>query len=367
MSWDEVAHAVSILQVNLLERSILSNDRNVESTVESSEIRKNEIMTSLRELFYGLKDSRDRNEVLHIHYGENQRMTCMPHDSGIGYYVALIVEKMYLNVLTKTYSTRRSIYYERPEIFKTQAAVDSAVNRVCHILDLPQWELGILSTSKGLIYGPLIIRLASGLEIDCTGQNGGTLIPQDLSNGAELETGANFALVVEKDTVFQKLLHTELGQPQSRCILVTGKGYPDLNTRLLVRKITTELMLPTFAIVDGDPHGVEIFFNYKYGSMSQHHLNRVLAAPDIFWLGVHPSDMINLPEDQLIPQNPSDVAKIKTFFQRKYVIDCQPLHDQLSELFRCQRKCEIEALYHFSHKYLSDTYIPLKISSGQFL
>lgn len=46
-----------------------------------------------------------------------------------------------------------------------------------------------------------------------------------------------------------------------------GKGFPDLNTRQLLRLLTLQLKVPALALVDGDPHGLEIFFVYKYGSL----------------------------------------------------------------------------------------------------
>jgi DNA topoisomerase VI subunit A len=50
-----------------------------------------------------------------------------------------------------------------------------------------------------------------------------------------------------------------------------GKGYPDLSTRHLVRRLSEEALVINRpfnikALVDGDPHGVDIFLCYKCGS-----------------------------------------------------------------------------------------------------
>ena len=37
--------------------------------------------------------------------------------------------------------------------------------------------------------------------------------------------------------------------------LLQGKGVPDVNTRMFVRKLTRELKIPSLALVDADPHG----------------------------------------------------------------------------------------------------------------
>lgn len=46
-----------------------------------------------------------------------------------------------------------------------------------------------------------------------------------------------------------------------------GKGFPDINTRLMLRRIWEELQLPIFALMDADPHGIEIMCVYRFGSL----------------------------------------------------------------------------------------------------
>lgn len=42
----------------------------------------------------------------------------------------------------------------------------------------------------------------------------------------------------------------------NRCVFVDqGKGVPDVNSRLMVRKLWDTLHIPIFALVDADPHG----------------------------------------------------------------------------------------------------------------
>jgi len=39
------------------------------------------------------------------------------------------------------------------------------------------------------------------------------------------------------------------------CVWGQGKGFPDVNSRLMVRKLWDTLHIPIFALVDADPHG----------------------------------------------------------------------------------------------------------------
>lgn len=53
----------------------------------------------------------------------------------------------------------REIYYSYPEFTQTQYAIDDAVKDVCLILNARPWEIGILSSSKGLIAGSIKLTL----------------------------------------------------------------------------------------------------------------------------------------------------------------------------------------------------------------
>ena len=52
----------------------------------------------------------------------------------------------------------------------------------------------------------------------------------------ERENVSRFVLVVEKDATFQRLLDDGVCSAIGPCVLITGKGVPDLNTRQLVRR-----------------------------------------------------------------------------------------------------------------------------------
>ena len=53
--------------------------------------------------------------------------------------------------------------------------------------------------------------------------------------------------------------------PTLHLLPLQGKGYPDLGTRGLVRRLVEGLGLPGFLLVDADVHVLEIAATYKYG------------------------------------------------------------------------------------------------------
>ena len=105
-----------------------------------------------------------------------------------------------------------------------------------------------------------------------------------------LRSSANFVLVVEKDAVFQQL-HSQ-GVPSALgCLLVTGKGYPDVDTRRFVHTLAVTLHRPIIVLTDADPHGVAIYLQYAIGSQTMAHCAHELAWPEARWLGVLPSEI----------------------------------------------------------------------------
>jgi hypothetical protein len=50
------------------------------------------------------------------------------------------------------------------------------------------------------------------------------------------------------------------------CIIVTGRGFPDLATRALVHQVSTRFKLPVFGIADCNPFGLALLLTYKFGS-----------------------------------------------------------------------------------------------------
>lgn len=76
-------------------------------------------------------------------------------------------------------------------------------------------------------------------------------------------------------------------------ILISGKGYPDIATSELVKCLvdTHGDSLICAALVDGDPHGLDILSVYRHGSSNRAFDRARLAAPNLGWLGVRSEDL----------------------------------------------------------------------------
>ena len=102
----------------------------------------------------------------------------------------------------------------------------------------------------------------------------------------------------------------------ANCLLLTGKGYPDVATRRMLSRLSEELRLPAYALMDGDPHGADIARTYRFGSAGMAHDRERLAAPHLRWLGLFSAradsaylDRVGVPECARLPLLARDRAK----------------------------------------------------------
>uniref|UniRef100_G3TEX4 Meiotic recombination protein SPO11 n=1 Tax=Loxodonta africana TaxID=9785 RepID=G3TEX4_LOXAF len=280
-----------------------------------------------------------------------------------------ILSMVYKLVQSNTYATKRDIYYTDIQLFGNQTVVDNIINDISCMLKVPRRSLHILSTSKGLIAGNLSYIEEDGTRVNCTGCS--TVSTTDALTGCikYLITDAKFLLIVEKDATFQRLLDDNFCSKISPCIMVTGKGVPDLNTRLLVKKLWDLFHIPVFTLVDADPHGIEIMCIYKYGSLSMSFEAHNLTVPAIRWLGLLPSDIkrLNIPKNTLIPLTKRDQMKLDSILKRPY-ITCQPFwRKEMEVMADSKMKAEIQALTFISSDYLSKVYLPNKLKFGGWI
>ncbi|CAO1378646.1 unnamed protein product [Diamesa serratosioi] len=258
--------------------------------------------------------------------------------------------------------TKRELYYRDVELLKNMSTVERALNDISMFLNVQQWEMGVLSSSKGLIAGNLKI-INSNNVLDFSSAPGS--VPHNPSEIIRFETNANYVLVVEKDTVFQRLVNDKVFQKiDATIILITAKGYPDINTRLLLKKMIMMLQIPIYILVDADPHGIEIMCTYKYGSLAMSHNSENLAVPSMVWLGILPSEIDSL-DITTIPMSKRDEKKATDMMKRPYMNS--RLQSELQILLNRNVKAEIEGIYHFSINYLINEYIPNKIRATESL
>ncbi|XP_042318493.1 meiotic recombination protein SPO11 isoform X2 [Sceloporus undulatus] len=279
-----------------------------------------------------------------------------------------ILSIIYKMVQTNIYATKRDIFYTDTTHFGNQRVVDDIITDISCMLKIPRRNLHILSTSKGCIAGNLSYIEEDGTKVNCTCSTTAA-VSSNVEGMRNLITDAKFILIVEKDATFQRLLDDDFCNTMSPCIIITGKGVPDVNTRLLVRKLWDSCHVPIFALVDADPHGIEIMCIYKYGSRSMSFEAHNLTVPAIRWLGLLPSDFdrLNIPKSALIPLSKQDQSKLASLQMRPYIAYQSTWKNELDIMATSQMKAEIQALNSFSSDYLSRVYLPNKLQFGGWI
>nr|XP_027063648.1 meiotic recombination protein SPO11-1-like isoform X1 [Coffea arabica]XP_027127642.1 meiotic recombination protein SPO11-1-like isoform X1 [Coffea arabica] len=268
------------------------------------------------------------------------------------------------------HGSKRDIYYMHPTVFKEQSVVDRAINDICILLQCSRHNLNVVSVGNGMVMGWLKFSEA-GRKFDCI-NNPNTAYPVPVHvEDVEIDIigVARYILVVEKESVFQRLANDSFCT-RNRCIVVTGRGYPDVPTRRFLRLLIEKLHLPAYCLVDCDPYGIDILTTYRFGSMQMAYDAKFLCVPEIRWLGVFPSEVEKycLPQQCLLPLTREDKTRVEAMLLRCYLRREAPQwRFELDLLLSRGLKCEIEALSVQSLSFLSEEYLPSKIQGGVYI
>ncbi|XP_076022923.1 meiotic recombination protein SPO11 [Genypterus blacodes] len=364
----------------------------VEASAAESEVGSREILTRIEGVILGIVTSLSKDEAPVLVLPNRSSWNNVSFDSAIGLQmssgnsvstvrsdcpssvtkfaqIVKILSVIYKLVQSNSYATKRDIYYNDTILFGSQRSVDSIVDDISCMLKVPRRSLHVLATSKGLISGDLSYLEEDGTRVDCRFSPAGVAVSSNIAGIKNIVSSAKCVLIVEKDATFQRLLDDDLCRKLHPCIMITGKGIPDVNSRLMVRKLWDTLHIPIFALVDADPHGIEIMCIYKYGSVAMSFEAQSLTVPSVMWLGLLPSDLqrLRVPEDALVPLTKTDERKLNSLLKRPY-ISSQPDWQREMELMQHSKvKAEIQSLAAIAPDFLTSIYLPNKIRYGGWI
>lgn len=209
------------------------------------------------------------------------------------------------------------------------------------------------------------IRFVEGKKIfDCiSSPDTAHPIPVYVEEIKDIVSAARYILVVEKESVFQRLANDQFCK-SNHCIVISGRGYPDIPTRRFLRLLVENLHIPAYCLVDCDPYGFDILTTYRFGSMQMAYDTKHLRVPEIHWLGAFPSDSERyfVPKQCLLPLTAEDKRKIEAMLLRCYLQREVPQWRlELKMMLQKGVKFEIEALSVHTLSFLTESYIPSKI------
>uniref|UniRef100_UPI0037E8211D meiotic recombination protein SPO11 n=1 Tax=Semicossyphus pulcher TaxID=241346 RepID=UPI0037E8211D len=377
-------------EIDKLRAQLLSN---VEVATDcqrvEEEITHREILTRIENVILGIVTSLSKDEAPVLALPNRSSWANVSFDSAIGLQMSSgssvttirsdcassvtkfaqivnILMVIYRLVQSNSYSTKRDIYYNNTQLFGSQKTVDSIVDDISCMLKVPRRSLHVLATAKGLISGDLCYLEEDGTRIDCRSSSAAVAVSSNIGGIRNIVSSAKFVMIVEKDATFQRLLDDDFCTKLSPCIMITGKGVPDVNSRLMVRKLWDTLRVPIFALVDADPHGIEIMCIYKYGSVAMSFEAHSLTVPSVMWLGLLPSDLqrLRVPEDALIPLTTRDESKLDSLLKRPYLTSQPDWQREMELMQQTKVKAEIQSLAAIAPDFLTNIYLPNKLRYG---
>ena len=266
------------------------------------------------------------------------------------------------------HATKREVFYNDVPLFQKQEETDVALEDIAAMLGVERNSLHVVASAKGAVVGRLRFREGGDL-IDCTKMGtGGKAITPLVDTITDIESDAEFILVVEKDAAFIRLAEDRF-YDKYPSIIITGKGQADIGTRMFLKLLVKELKLPVFALVDSDPYGMHIMLVYAVGAKRTSYESQFLTIPDIKWLGVRPSDLdkFKIPKAVRIPLTDKDIKRGKQLLQEEFIRKRPKYLKELQLMLKNKEKAEIQALASKGFRFLTQEYLPQKLESGDWI
>jgi DNA topoisomerase VI subunit A len=174
-----------------------------------------------------------------------------------------------------------------------------------------------------------------------------------------LETGAKFMVAIETGGMFDRLVENGFDE-SANALLVHLKGQPARSTRRFIKRVNEEMKLPVVVFTDGDPWSFRIYASVAYGAIKTAHISEYLATPTSQYLGITPSDIVNyeLPSDKLTEQ---DVKALEAeLTDPRFATD--EWRGEINLQLQLKKKSEQQALAKYGLDYVTDTYLPEKLT-----
>ena len=313
--------------------------------------------------------------------------------------IVLVLDYCYQLLLQHKTTTVREVYYAYVTHFRNQNECDIAIRDAAVLLHVPRHALGLQASAKGWFCGDVqIVRRRKSRKPNnhCNDSDDdddeseseannvlldgrqllhsvhGSIIGSEWLESPQrrnftLETeAAHCILVVEKEGIYRRLAQDRFFDNWP-CILVTGKGFPDLATRAFVHALHTTLQLPVWGLADGNPYGVLVLHTYARGSMKRGLDGGDRYSVPIQWVGLRASQMqvllstTTLPPAVVQPLAPLDIQRLtKTLLNEQGHGWLDTPDEQINEA-RCEEledlleggtKMELEALHWLGVEYL---------------
>ncbi|SPJ11376.1 meiotic recombination protein SPO11, putative [Plasmodium sp. DRC-Itaito] len=199
-----------------------------------------------------------------------------------------IIQIILINIKNNIYTTLRQIFYTNPKLFINQRNSNKIIGKLTKIIKKSREQINIYNTPKGIIRGNILLKEnKSSKWIDCMNSfelRGHLICPFGVQN-INISSGVQYILIIEKETIFYKLLQSNYISTYGPTILITAKGFPDINTRQLLFEIHRRHSdLKIFCLTDYDVYGLSIACTYASKNESKVYYVYDMSIENLYWL-----------------------------------------------------------------------------------
>src|SRR5580704_2949763 len=281
----------------------------------------------------------------------------------------LIDEGKTVSIRQMYYMSKHTLNGSNENTFEDQDESDPIIEDLEVGIDALREELHLFANRKGSAVGKLVIDDA-GDRIDLARMGrGGWSIPSIVEPEVLkfVECKADFILFVEKDAVFTRLNEDGFWKKHN-CILMTTGGQATRGARRLLQRMSHELKLPIYVLVDNDPWGLYIYSVLKQGSINLAYESMRMAVPDVRFLGMSAFDYekFTMPKAVEIKLTKEDIARANQMKAYPWFKD-KKWQREIQELLENQFKMEVDALLTKSISFITEEYIPKKLRDKDYL
>jgi DNA topoisomerase VI subunit A len=276
----------------------------------------------------------------------------------------------------KTVSIRQMYYFSKHNLpgsnentFEDQNESDPIIEDLEVGIDALREELHLFATRRGSMLGRIVID-DSGDRIDLARMGrGGWSIPSIVEPEVLkfVENKAEFILFVEKDAVFTRLNEDGFWK-KNNCILMTSGGQATRGARRLLQRISQELKIPIYVLVDNDPWGLYIYSVLKQGSINLAYESMRMAVPGVRFLGMSSFDYdkFKLTSAVQIKLKQEDITRAEQMMAYPWFKD-KKWQREIQGLLDNKFKMEVDGFLTKSISFITEEYIPKKLRDKDYL
>lgn len=281
----------------------------------------------------------------------------------------LLDEEKTVSIRQMFYMTKHTLEGSDENTFEDQNESDPIIEDLEVGIDALREELHLFANRRGLVVGKLTVSDAGDvIDLSRMGR-GGWGIPSicEADMLSFVKSSAEFILLVEKQAVWHRLNEDRFWEKHN-CILMTSEGQAARGARRLLQRMSLELKLPIYALVDNDPWGLYIYSVLKQGSINLAYESMRMAVPNVRFLGMSASDYkkFKMPRAAEIKLTKEDLARAEQmkaypwFKDPKWQREIQGIVDN-------GFKMEVDSLLTKSISFITEEYIPKKLRDRDYL